>query len=156
MRLAGMAGLVLALFALSAVAGDFEDAMRLYENRDYEKAAALFRKAAEQGDPRSQVRLGLMHSSGQGVPLDERQAASWYHKAAEQKSAKAQLFLGMRYANGRGVEVDYVEAEKWLILAGRAGVAVANSLREFLANHLTDGKAAEAQKRAHEWMRAHP
>lgn len=156
MHLAKMTGLAMAFFAFSAAAGDFEDAMRLYENRDYEKAAALFRKAAEQGDVRSQVRLGAMHSTGHGVPLDERQAVSWYHKAAEQKSAAAQLFLGMRYANGRGVEIDYIEAEKWLILAGKAGVAVANSLREFLANHLTDGKAAEAQKRAHEWMRAHP
>src|ERR1700684_4547516 len=51
---------------------------------DDAKAALWYRRAAEQGYVRAQVRLGDLYFSGQGgVPQDYTQAAVWYRNAAE-------------------------------------------------------------------------
>ena len=52
--------------------------------RDYSKAAEWFRKAAEQGDAKSQLDLGWMYLEGQGVSTDEKEAAKWFKKAGDQ------------------------------------------------------------------------
>src|SRR5271166_6460289 len=44
---------------------------------------AKVRSAAEQGSTRAQRLLGVMYSSGQGVPQDYSVAAQWFQKAAE-------------------------------------------------------------------------
>ena len=44
--------------------------------QDYSRAAQWFRRAAEQGEPFAQWRLGVMYLNGHGVPRDYSQAAS--------------------------------------------------------------------------------
>jgi hypothetical protein len=52
--------------------------------QDYNEAAKLCRKAAEQGNGQAQAILGIMYSQGQGVEQDLKEAARWHRKAAEQ------------------------------------------------------------------------
>jgi TPR repeat protein len=81
--------------------------------QDYKKAAALFRKAAEQGNAEAQNGLGVMYAKGLGVAQDYVQAVSWYRKAAEQGNATSQRNLGNKYYEGKGVTQDYAKAAFW-------------------------------------------
>lgn len=67
-------------------------------------------KAAEQGDVKAQVDLGVMYDQGQTVPQDYRQAVIWYTRGAEQGDADAQACLGVLYKEGLGVPQDYQRA----------------------------------------------
>ena len=49
---------------------------------DAGEAAKWFRKAADQGHPEAQYRLGLAYQSGQGVAQDKIQALMWMNLAA--------------------------------------------------------------------------
>jgi TPR repeat protein len=93
--------------------------------QDLAKAAAIYRKAAEQGDAAAQYNLGIMYDHGRGVPQDYAQAALWYRKAAEQGFASAQLNLGAAYYEGQGVTQDYAQAAAWYRKAAEQGDATA-------------------------------
>jgi TPR repeat protein len=77
-----------------------------------------FRKAAVQGDPDGQYRLGSAYAYGVGVREDKSEAAKWYLKAAEQGLAIAQYMLGHAYETGEGVPKDEIEAYAYFNLAG--------------------------------------
>ncbi len=84
-----------------------------YSQGDYESALQKWQPAAEQGDAKSQVYLGIMYDEGRGVPPDDAEAVKWYRRAAEQGDAMAQNILGVMYGDGRGVARDDAEALKW-------------------------------------------
>jgi TPR repeat protein len=57
------------------------------------KAAEWYRKAAQQGMPKAQCNLGVMHDRGRGsvVAQNDALAARYYRAAAEQGLADAQV-----------------------------------------------------------------
>ena len=69
-------------FAEQVMAEDFVDDLSAME-------AVWYRKAAEQGDARSQALLGGMYHQGQRVPKDDVQAYAWFSLAAAQGNATA-------------------------------------------------------------------
>jgi TPR repeat protein len=77
-----------------------------------------FRKAAVQGDPDGQYRLGSAYAYGVGLREDKSEAAKWYLKAAEQGLTIAQYMLGNAYETGDGVPKDEIEAYAFFNLAG--------------------------------------
>lgn len=85
---------------------------------DPTEAVRWFRKAAVQGDPDGQYRLGSAYASGVGVREDKSEAAKWYLKAAEQGLTIAQYMLGHAYETGEGVPKDEIEAYAYFNLAG--------------------------------------
>jgi len=95
-------------------------------------ALAQLQTAAQSGDANAQFWLGLMYSSGQGVPQDYAQALSWYRKAAEQGEAHAQYSLGVMYYNGQGVPQDYAQAISWYRKAAEQGEAHAQNNLGFM------------------------
>ncbi|HIX40560.1 MAG TPA: SEL1-like repeat protein [Candidatus Desulfovibrio intestinigallinarum] len=114
----------------------------------YTKAAATFKKAAEQGDADAQYRLGTMYKEGKGVPRNDDMSCQWYAKAAaqgheaglnalkqlaEQGHADAQLSLGNMYANGIGVPRDGGMARQWDAKAARQSHKVNLSVLKQLA-----------------------
>ena len=114
----------------------------------YTKAAATFKKAAEQGDADAQYRLGTMYKEGKGVPRNDDMSCQWYAKAAAQKHeaglnalkqlaeqghADAQLSLGNMYANGIGVPRDGGMARQWDAKAARQSHKVNLSVLKQLA-----------------------
>ena len=101
------------------------DAGQAYIGGDYEKAARLYRPAAEHGDAEAQLILGSMYEAGLGVPQDYKEALKWYRMAADQGNARAQNKLGAMYDIGLGVTQNDMEAVKWWRLAADQGDAFA-------------------------------
>ena len=69
---------------------------------DKEQAAALYRRAAEQGYAYAQCNLGFCCLHGIGVEKDETEAVAWLERAAEQGHPRALYLLGDCRWNGRG------------------------------------------------------
>jgi TPR repeat protein len=96
-------------------------------SQNYAQAEAWYRKAAEQGNARAQLNLGMLYNNGQGVPQDYAQAAQWYRKAAVQGDFLSQSNLGVLYVNGHGVHQDFVLAAQWFRKAADQGYALAQN-----------------------------
>ncbi len=75
MRHAIIAVLLLAALAGTAIAGQFEDAISAHERGDYATALREFRVLAAQGEGKAQHNLGVMYSTGHGVPQDYTKAS---------------------------------------------------------------------------------
>lgn len=133
---------------VSAVAGQFEDAMSNFERGNHEAAFQEFLSIAERYEkfvaepdassksrllqemgaellPRvvsSQLMLALMYEQGLGTSKNFKEAAKWYLRAAEEGYVDAaQHRLGILYEEGLGVPQDYTEAAKWFRLAADQG-----------------------------------
>jgi uncharacterized protein len=61
--------------------------------------------------------------------------------------------LGMMHSVGREVPVDLVSAHKWFNLAAMKGNTEAVRLRREIANQMSDGEIATAQRAARDWLR---
>jgi hypothetical protein len=119
---------------------DYAEGMRVYDQKDYAKAAKLFRKAAEAGNASAQFELGLIYDDGQGVAQDYKQAMAWYEKAAAQGNAPAQYNLGVLYGQGHGVAQDPKQAASWYEKAAAQGFAPAQAA---LGSLYDDGQGVE-------------
>jgi TPR repeat protein len=86
-------------------------------------AAALYRKAAEQGHAESQSQLGQMYYLGEGVEQNLELAVSWYREAANQGDPEGQYRLGCCFRFGMGVKENNESAVEWLRKAADAGIA---------------------------------
>ncbi|KAG0264760.1 hypothetical protein DFQ27_001032 [Actinomortierella ambigua] len=65
------------------------------------EAAKWYRMAAERGESKAQLRLGVFHFHGRSVGRDHAEAARWFRKAANQGLAEAQFNLGLEHPRGR-------------------------------------------------------
>lgn len=90
-------------------------------NNNESAKVAQYLKAAEQGDIKAQLNLGVAYETGKGIVKDEAQAALWFQKAAEQGNPLAQDVLGYLYANGKGVVKNKEQAVIWYRKAAEQG-----------------------------------
>ena len=127
----------------------YDEGMDVPEN-DAE-AAKWYRMAAEQGGELAQSMLGVLYRDGRGVPQDFTEAIKWFRIAAEQGDASSQYHLGNMYHTGRGVPQDYVQAHFWYNLATTHGEEAARQFRDDIADKMTSGQLAEAQRLARNW-----
>ena len=101
--------------------------------REYSQEIKLLLEAAEQGDVKSQGRLGFAYWQGNGVPQDYLQAVKWFTKAVEHgydepyHGLEAQVYLGRAYFEGLGVPQDYLQATRWFAVAAEQGHALAQA-----------------------------
>ena len=117
---------VLAL--VSPVWADLYDGVAAYDRGDYPTALREIRPLAEHGHFQAQFFLGVMYSTGNGVPRNYAEAVKWFRKSAENSGyGPAQAALGAMYFEGKGVPQDYVEAVKWYRKAAEDGYAPAQS-----------------------------
>lgn len=79
------------IFLAAPAAADFYQGLKAYDQRNYTEAARTWRKSAEQGDVRSQFRLGVLYEKGTGVPKDAVKAYYWYTVAQKRGNADAGL-----------------------------------------------------------------
>ena len=77
----------------------------------------------------------------------------WYPKAAEQGNASAQGNLGRMYGSGNGVLQDNVYAHMWFNIASSNGSENDRDNRDIVAERMTPGQLAEAQKLARECVK---
>jgi TPR repeat protein len=132
---------------------DFEEGRAAYQRGDYALALCELKHAAEKGNTDAQGFLGVMYTSGQGVPQDLGQALKWYRLAAEGGLAEAQFNLGVMYAEGQMVGQDLVTAHMWFDLAAKnfspgAGKNFAVQSRDNLAQRMTPAQIAKAEELA--------
>ena len=107
-----------------------------------------YKKATEENDVDSQLKLGNYYYYGREIEQDYKKAIEWYEKAAEQENAEAQCRLAKCYHEGLGIEQDYRIAVKWYKKAAEQGNAEAqNGLGRFERD---ESKAVEWYKRSAE------
>ncbi len=88
---------------------------------DPEKAAELFRQAAELGNADAQNSLGYMYLHGKGVPGDAAKAEELFLQAADQGHKDALFNLGTVYRDGVNAEPDLTKAEEMFRRAADMG-----------------------------------
>jgi tetratricopeptide (TPR) repeat protein len=81
------------------------------------EALRLFREAADRGDARALVSLGLMTAAGDGLAADPVAAAELYRRASDRGSVDGTINYAVALLEGRGVERD---VEQGLALMRRA------------------------------------
>ena len=120
--------------------------------RDDEKAATWYEKAAAQNLPEAQYRLGVFYDNGWGVARDPVLAVTWYERAAKRGHAFAQHDLAFMHFDGRGVPEDRIQAYKWLKIAS---VQEADLMLKHLFNvskTMTAEEIGEAERLARVWL----
>ncbi len=88
-------------------------------------AVDWYRKAAEQGDARAQVKLANLLLQGQSAPSHYAEVQSLCEKAAKANFPPGAYCMGKLYEQGIGVERDISKAAKWFTKAANMGVASA-------------------------------
>lgn len=78
-------------------------------------------QAANSGNAKAQLIVGLKYLDGDGVPANDTEAAKWLGKAAEAGEPVAQYRLGTLYERGRGVPADAAKAVRWYQAAASQG-----------------------------------
>lgn len=122
----------LAIFSGSASTVRAEDGgwLLAFEQGEFDKAVALMRPAAEQGDMRAQYRLGLILDFGLGVPMDLTEAAHWYRQAAAQGNSEARIALGRLFERGGVAAAEGSVSAAWFRLtAQQPGAALKPELQ---------------------------
>jgi len=97
--------------------------------------------AAEKGDAKAQLYLGLCYEEGtEGVKSNLKEAVRWYRAAAVQGDRHAQLFLASCYEEGKGMIPNLKEAARWYRAAAVQGDV---SARAILGKFYLFGKGVE-------------
>jgi TPR repeat protein len=117
-------------------------------SQNYERASQWYKKATEEGDIKSEIRLAQLYLKGQGVPQNYAEARKLLEQAAAKKNAEGQYLLGQIYWEGRGVTIDRVQAHKWFNLAAAQGHERAASMRQVVAIEMGPDQLIEAQRLA--------
>lgn len=103
-------------------------------DKNPQKAADYYRRAATHGYPDAQNVLGFLYATGaDGLPHDDAQAVEWYRKAAAQGFRKAEKNLADMYFSGKGFPAaDYQQAMEWYTKAAEQGDAAAQNLLGYM------------------------
>jgi TPR repeat protein len=119
--------------------------------QSYLDAVYWYRLAAMQGYREGQYKLCEMSERGQGLPQDYQEALRWCGLAADHGHGRAMFILGRLYHTAHGVPHDLVLAHMWYNLATAHGYDDGKKWRDRLADEMSPGQVAEAQKLAREW-----
>jgi TPR repeat protein len=93
--------------------------------QDYLEAAKWYRRAAEEGDAPSRVRLANILVQHLGRAADYEEARHWCEEAAKQDYSPGAFCVGLLWERGLGVAQDFAQAAKWYSRAADLGHAVA-------------------------------
>ncbi|HMB77278.1 MAG TPA: tetratricopeptide repeat protein, partial [Kiloniellaceae bacterium] len=126
-------------------AGTAGSGIEAFEKGDYERALAIWRTEADNGDREAAFQVGYLYDTGKGVPEDNALAASWYSKAAVLGHPFGQFNLAAMFANGDGVVRDRVLAYMLFDLAADRDADGARE-RDLLASEMTPLEIARANR----------
>lgn len=108
--------------------GTLVEALDAYNEYDYITAFKIFKKLANQNNPKAQYYLAQMYHKGEFVMPDIEEAISWYKKAGFLEDIESQFILGKIYYKGKIVEKNQSEAKFWLEKAQKNGKIEAENL----------------------------
>ncbi|MEM8936005.1 MAG: hypothetical protein AAGC77_06325 [Pseudomonadota bacterium] len=89
---------------------------------DSDAAIDMLRQAATLGHPPSQLQIGELYKTGQGVEQDLAEARTWFRRAANGGNVLAMHRIGVMTARGEGGPADTTEAIGWFELAADRGL----------------------------------
>nr|MCR5259142.1 sel1 repeat family protein [Desulfovibrio sp.] len=123
-----------------------ENLAHAYENGDgvpknYREASRWLLKAARQGRPGAQMRLGVLFENGRGVPQDQTCAALWFAESAKGGFRAGQFAYALRLLEGKGVPADPAEAFGWFEKAADQGSPYATDM---MGHMLQEGQGVPA------------
>jgi TPR repeat protein len=101
--------------------------------QDAARAAAWYRRSAEQGYAPAELAFALALDGGWGVARAPREAVAWYRRAAIQGVSEAMWRLAYHYRRGLGVARDLAEAWAWFDRLAAQGEERALAERDWLA-----------------------
>lgn len=84
-----------------------------------EEGVALYRKAAELGDPAGQCNLGISYL--QAEPPNMKEAVKWLHEASVAGYVRGQYQLALCLHRGSGTNQNLPEAARWYLRAAEGG-----------------------------------
>ncbi len=94
-----------------------------FREGQFAEAFRDWREAADAGDARGALYIGVLYDSGMGVKQDYRQAMAWYRRAASAGSAAGAFNVAVMFDAGLGVAKDPAEAARWYGRAAAGGFA---------------------------------
>jgi uncharacterized protein len=141
--------LCLALAGPALAQNSYEEAVSLYEDKDYKGAREIAEASAKKGDTRSMAMLGVLYQKGLGVEADLNKAVDWYAQAAEKNNLGAQYSLAEIYLDGALGEPDLERGRFWLLKAAGQGKPEAEHRLGLLAAAETPPDWSEAA----DWFR---
>jgi hypothetical protein len=134
MRYIGAAAAISFTVAMSGTAAAQTTSKELAEQGEaqflrgkYAEAAEPLRKAAELGEAKAQLWLGMMYARGAGVEKNCDASIALLLKAANQRLARAEAALGVAYYEGICARVDHAAAAKWMQRAADQGLPAAQA-----------------------------
>jgi hypothetical protein len=98
--------LALSLAGPARAEATFEEAIALFQDRNYKEAHEIALTFAQNGDPRAMAMLGTMYQAGYGVSEDAKEAVKWYTLAAGKGHDGALFSLAMLLLDGSLGTVD--------------------------------------------------
>jgi len=110
----------------------------------FDEAITRYRQAAEAGDGRAMVSLGLLMEAGDHMPKDIKGAYALYRQAADRGNADGAINLGFALAQGKFVDKDAPKALSLFEKASEAGSARATYDLAALISSGVGGKPGEA------------
>jgi uncharacterized protein len=123
-----------ALLAKARSATKYDEALALYEVKEYSKAFPVMKEAAELGSLPAMSILGSMYLLGRGVPENGAEAERWVKQAVEGGYEGAISILGMAYATGSAkIRVDIPLARQLLTQAAEKGDQQSARMLEMMA-----------------------
>ncbi|GAV19392.1 localization factor PodJL [Mariprofundus micogutta] len=133
-----------------------DQAMALAFAKEFDKAAPLFREAAEQGNRPAQYYLGLLYGRGDGVEQSYDEAFKWLYKAGMGGHPKAAYHLGEMHVKGEGVEVSHIKALAWFWVGTTLGDRYSETRLRAVAPRLTPDEMGKAKAMSSELMASIP
>ena len=115
------------------------------------EAVALFKLAAEKGDPAAMYNLGHCYFHGEGVKMNVNTAFSWYKKAAKAGDVDSMVMLAECYEYGDGTEENPKEAFAWYSKAAALGDAT--GMNGLGTCYQFGSGVAQDEKKAFEWYK---
>lgn len=104
---------------------DYYQAERFSAGGNYQQAADIWLRLAQQGDSRSRTRYAWLLEVGRGVSRDLSEAARLFRLSAEAGDAEAQYALALMLQTGKGQPEDTVAAMQWMCRAAGQGYVAA-------------------------------
>lgn len=125
------------------------DVGKLYQrgrgvNKNINKAAGWYQKAATAGHAAAQAKLGILYFEGRGVPQDYIKAVKLLNAAAKQNVPSAFYQLANMFELGTGVRQDLHQSIYWYKRAKQSGYYLAEGKIERLEKRLQTGAVSKS------------
>lgn len=88
-----------------------DECTKMFEQKDYEKAMKICKKASRKGCSKADVIIGGIYGTSENKNYEK--ALEWFRKAAAKDDDNAEFMIGLYYYEGLGVAKNYQEAIQW-------------------------------------------